>query len=123
LAPLLLRLQILISDYLARPMTQIVRFVDGGLVGGIFLVAAGADGKEIVFLSFFNTPEQYEALRDRCRYTPLVEGEYERWLGGPLFDPSLWRITWNGDLARALLLLSLQAVKERGSAEYQKPLE
>jgi mycothiol synthase len=97
----------------------------------------------------------HEAFHDHWGYAPPVEGDYERWLAEPTFDPSLWRIAWEGDqvagmvqsfiheaeniefdrlrgytenisvrrpwrkrgLARALLLLSLQAVKDRGMTE------
>ncbi len=54
-------LAVLLSDYLARPMSLIVRFaLIGGLVGGIYLVAAGAGGQENIFLSAFTTPQQMQ---------------------------------------------------------------
>ncbi|HEX2980712.1 MAG TPA: GNAT family N-acetyltransferase, partial [Anaerolineaceae bacterium] len=96
-----------------------------------------------------------DAFKDHWSYIRESEEEYQRWLEDPSFDPSLWRVAWDGDqvagmvlsfieaqqneeygqkrgwtenicvlrpyrkqgLARALILLSLQAIKERGMTE------
>jgi mycothiol synthase len=93
-----------------------------------------------------------EAFRDHWGYIPEPEEYYRRMLEDPSFDPSLWRVAWDGDqvagmvlsfinkaenteynrkrgytenicvrrpwrgkgLAKALIALSLQAIKERG---------
>jgi len=96
-----------------------------------------------------------EAFRDHFGFSAENEPSVEDWQRDPKFDPSLWRVAWDGDqvagmvlsfidhnqnqefkrlrgwtenisvrrpwrrqgLARALLLLSLEAVKERGMLE------
>jgi ribosomal protein S18 acetylase RimI-like enzyme len=106
------------------------------------------------------SPEHYrtifdasnEAFRDHWGYVPEPEENYQRMISDPNFDPSLWRVAWEGDqvagmvlsfinktenaelsrkrgytenicvrrpwrkkgLAKALIALSLQAIKERG---------
>jgi GNAT superfamily N-acetyltransferase len=98
---------------------------------------------------------EQEALQDHWGYTPATEDDFRTVLNDPNFDPSLWRIAWDGDqvagqvrsfidagdnekrqllrgyteyisvrrpwrkrgLARALISLSLQAVKARGMTE------
>jgi mycothiol synthase len=93
-----------------------------------------------------------EAFRDHWGYIPEPEEEFQKMLVSPTFDPSLWRVAWEGDqvagmvlsfintaenlefkrkrgytegisvrrpwrrrgLARALICLSLHALKERG---------
>ena len=93
-----------------------------------------------------------EAFRDHWGYIPEPEEEFQKMLESPNFDPSLWRVAWEGDqvagmvlsfidaaenqeykrkrgftegisvrrpwrrrgLARALICLSLYALKERG---------
>lgn len=109
------------------------------------------------------TPDQYrtiwnadqEAFQDHWGYSPPTEADYQSWLTFPHFEPSLWRVAWDGDqvagqvrsfinkdenaeynrlrgytefisvrqpwrkrgLARALIVLSLQALRERGMRE------
>ncbi len=110
------------------------------------------------------TPEQYrsiweaerEAFLDHWGDSPMTEEDYQMFLyGAREFDPSLWRVAWQGDqvvgmvrsfvneaenaefkrrrgwtenisvrkpwrrlgIARALIALSLQAIKERGMQE------
>lgn len=47
------------SEYLAKPMTLLVRFaLAAGLLSGVFLIAAGAGGQENVFQSVFPTAQQ-----------------------------------------------------------------
>lgn len=96
-----------------------------------------------------------EAFRDHWGFSEENESPIEEWLESPNFDPSLWRVAWEGEevagmvlnfidraeneknglrrgwtegicvrrpwrrrgLARALIALSLQALKERGMAE------
>lgn len=105
-------------------------------------------------------PEHYRAVWDACNeafrdhwgYIPEPEEEFYKMQESPEFDPSLWRVAWEGDqvagmvlsfinaaenseynrkrgytenicvrrpwrgkgLAKALIALSLQAIKERG---------
>jgi mycothiol synthase len=96
-----------------------------------------------------------EAFRDHWGFNEENEPTVEQWVEGPNFDPSLWRVAWDGDqiagmvlsfidarenqaynrkrgwtedicvrrpwrrrgLARALLVQSLHAVRERGMQE------
>jgi ribosomal protein S18 acetylase RimI-like enzyme len=96
-----------------------------------------------------------EAFRDHWSYVPATEENFAEYTSDPSFDPSLWRVAWDGDrvagqvrsyiseeenahfgrkggyteyisvrrpyrrrgLARALLLMSLEAIKELGMAE------
>jgi mycothiol synthase len=39
----------------------------------------------------------HEAFRDHWGYTPPSEQNYQRWLNESTFDPSLWRVAWEGD--------------------------
>ena len=93
-----------------------------------------------------------EAFQDHWGYIPEPEEEFESMQKSPIFDPSLWRVAWDGDqiagmvlsfinaaeneefgrkrgytenicvrrpyrgqgLAKALIAMSLQALKERG---------
>jgi ribosomal protein S18 acetylase RimI-like enzyme len=96
-----------------------------------------------------------EAFRDHWGYIPDPWEEFVRWMNDPDFDPSLWRVAWQGEqvagmvmsfidkdqnelfgwkrgytenicvrrpwrkqgLAKALIALSLIALKERGMTE------
>lgn len=52
-----------LSYYLATPLNMVMRFaLLAGVIGGAFLVAAGAGGQENVFGSLFYTPEQASQL-------------------------------------------------------------
>lgn len=93
-----------------------------------------------------------EAFRDHWGYIPEPEENFQKLINDPNFDPSLWRVAWDGDqiagmvlsfinktentefnrkrgytenicvlrpwrkqgLAKALIALSLKAIKERG---------
>lgn len=51
------------------------------------------------------TPDQYrtiweadqEAFQDHWGFTPGTEADYQSWLRFPHFEPSLWRVAWDGD--------------------------
>jgi ribosomal protein S18 acetylase RimI-like enzyme len=96
-----------------------------------------------------------EAFQDNWGFSPEDTEPLEAWLDNPNFDPTLWRVAWDGDqvagmvlsfidiaenleynrkrgytenicvrrpwrrrgLARALIALSLHAIKERGMTE------
>jgi mycothiol synthase len=96
-----------------------------------------------------------EAFRDHWGFVPRTDEDFERWLGEPATDPSLWQVAWDGDeiagmvlpfihadenaryhrlrgytedvcvrrpwrrrgLARALLVRSMHALRERGMTE------
>ena len=52
-----------LSYYLATPLNMMMRFaLVAGVIGGAFLIAAGAGGQENVFGSLFYTPEQASQL-------------------------------------------------------------
>jgi mycothiol synthase len=38
-----------------------------------------------------------EAFQDHWGYTPWPEENYQRFLAFPYYDPSLWRVAWDGD--------------------------
>lgn len=38
-----------------------------------------------------------EAFRDHWGYVEQTDEDYEKWLGQPNWDPSLWRVAWAGD--------------------------
>jgi len=50
-------------------------------------------------------PEHYRAIweadvesfRDHWGFSEPAEVDYQRWLKNPYFDPSLWRVAWEGD--------------------------
>ena len=64
-----------------------------------------------------------EAFEDNWGYTPWPEENYQRFLGYPHYDPSLWRIAWEGDQVVGLVLNVVNAEenaafgRSRGYAE------
>jgi mycothiol synthase len=58
-----------------------------------------------------------EAFRDHWNYIPEPEEEYQRWLKGPEFDPSLWKVAWEGDEVCGMVL---NFVNENENEEYQR---
>lgn len=47
---------------------------------------------------------QAEAFRDHWGYIPPTEKDYQRWLGFSSFDPSLWKVAWEGDQVVGMVL-------------------
>lgn len=45
-----------------------------------------------------------EAFRDHWGYIPAPEEEYQRWLKEPEFDPTLWKVAWDGDQVAGMVL-------------------
>jgi mycothiol synthase len=45
-----------------------------------------------------------EAFRDHWGYLPMLEQDYEVWRREPSFDPSLWRVAWDGDQVAGMVL-------------------
>jgi len=70
-------------------------------------------------------PEQYrqvwdadqEAFQDHWNYMPAPEEEYQRWLNESIFNPSLWRVAWDGDEVAGMVLNFLN---EQENEEYQR---
>jgi hypothetical protein len=59
----IIALALLLSYYLATPLNMIMRFaLVAGVIGGAFLVAAGAGGQENIFSSAFYSPERASQL-------------------------------------------------------------
>jgi ribosomal protein S18 acetylase RimI-like enzyme len=45
-----------------------------------------------------------EAFRDHWGFIPLPEEEYQRWLHESIFNPSLWKVAWDGDAVAGMVL-------------------
>lgn len=45
-----------------------------------------------------------EAFRDHWGYRPGTEEEYQHWLTVSYFDPTLWRVAWDGDQVAGMVL-------------------
>ena len=56
-----------------------------------------------------------EAFRDHWNYIPEPEEEYQRWLKSSEFDPSLWKVAWEGDEVWGMVL---NFVNENENEEY-----
>lgn len=48
-----------------------------------------------------------EAFRDHWDHAEPVEGDYERFLGDPDLDPTLWQVAWDGDEVAGLIINSI----------------
>jgi hypothetical protein len=73
LGSIMIMLSLPYSDYLAKPGNILVRFaLIGGLLGGVFFIAAGAGGQENVFQSVFSTPEQNQAAAEAAGLADLT---------------------------------------------------
>jgi len=58
-----------------------------------------------------------EAFRDHWGYMPMGEEDYLRWLNESTFDPSLWRLAWDGDQVAGMVLAFVNATE---NAEYNR---
>ncbi len=58
-----------------------------------------------------------EAFRDHWGYTPMGDQDYERWRSEATFDPSLWRVAWEGDQVVGMVLAFVNATE---NAEYNR---
>ncbi len=58
-----------------------------------------------------------EAYRDHWGYAPANEKDYRRWLEGPLFNPELWKVAWDGVQVAGMVLNRLN--KEE-NAKYKR---
>jgi len=47
---------------------------------------------------------QREAFQDHWGYTPWPEEHYQRFASFPHYDPSLWRVAWDGDQVAGMVL-------------------
>jgi mycothiol synthase len=47
---------------------------------------------------------QREAFQDHWGYTPWPEENYRRFVSFPHYDPSLWRVAWDGDQVAGMVL-------------------
>jgi mycothiol synthase len=70
-------------------------------------------------------PEHYQAINDASReafrdewgYSPDLEPPVDQWLEDPNFDPSLWRVAWEGDQVVGMVL---SFINERENQEYKR---
>ncbi len=58
-----------------------------------------------------------EAYRDHWGYAPANEMDYQRWLEGPLFNPDLWKVAWDGEQVAGMVLNWLN---EAENAKYRR---
>ena len=58
-----------------------------------------------------------EAFRDHWGFIPAPEEEYRRWLHESIFDPSLWKVAWDGDQVAGMVL---NFINERENEEFER---
>jgi GNAT superfamily N-acetyltransferase len=46
----------------------------------------------------------HEAFSESWGFVPATEESYQRWISGPYFDPSLWKVAWDGDEVAGMVL-------------------
>ncbi|MBN2146403.1 MAG: GNAT family N-acetyltransferase [Anaerolineales bacterium] len=54
-----------------------------------------------------------EAFRDHWGYVFEPWDEWLEWMEGPLFDPSLWRVAWDGDRVAGMVLSFIDAAQNK----------
>lgn len=45
-----------------------------------------------------------EACADHFGFVPPTKADFQRWVNGPTFDPSLWKVAWEGDQVVGMVL-------------------
>ena len=58
-----------------------------------------------------------EAFRDHWDAAEPVDGDFERWIGDPDLDPSLWQIAWDGDEVAGLVINGIYRHENEQSGE------
>jgi mycothiol synthase len=58
-----------------------------------------------------------EAFRDHWGYAPPKEDEYQQMLADPHFDPSIWKIAWDGDQVAGMVQ---NFVNQNENEEYER---
>jgi ribosomal protein S18 acetylase RimI-like enzyme len=58
-----------------------------------------------------------EAFQDHWSFVPEPEEDYQNWLVWPGFDPSLWKVAWEGDQVAGMVL---NFVDEKENVEYNR---
>lgn len=58
-----------------------------------------------------------EAFRDHWGYIPEPEEEFQNMLESPTFDPTLWRVAWDGDQVAGVVL---SFINKAENAEYNR---
>ena len=66
--------------------------------GGLVVRPVGAHELRKVFMTLV------EADRDEWGQVQIREGDYERFMGSPTTDPSLWTVGWDGDMVAGVVL-------------------
>jgi mycothiol synthase len=58
-----------------------------------------------------------ESFRDHWGFSEDLEPTVEQWVEEPFFDPSLWRVAWDGDQVAGMVL---SYIDQRENAEYNR---
>jgi GNAT superfamily N-acetyltransferase len=58
-----------------------------------------------------------EAFRDHWGHVPYTEEQYQEWLAHPVFNPSLWKVAWDGEEVAGMVL---NFINKPENEEYQR---
>jgi ribosomal protein S18 acetylase RimI-like enzyme len=58
-----------------------------------------------------------EAFRDHWGYVPTTEKDYQRWLNQTTFDPSIWKVAWEGNQVVGMVL---NFIDEKENKEFNR---
>lgn len=58
-----------------------------------------------------------EAFRDHWGHAPFSEKDYQRWVNDPKFNPTIWKVAWDGDNVAGMVLNFVDA---KENEEYQR---
>ena len=57
------------------------------------------------------------AFRDHRGYVEPTEEDYQQWIENPNFDPSIWKVAWDGDQVAGMVL---NFINEKQNTEYNR---
>jgi mycothiol synthase len=81
---------------MARPSAQALP--DAPLPAGLEVRPVAPDHHRAIWEAM------WEARRDHWGYVEPTEQDYDRWIGGRLFSPTLWKVAWEGEEVAGMVL-------------------